>query len=126
VDNVLNPRAGTIRARAVLDNADGFLTPGMFARLRLWAGQTRALLVPDAAIVTDQARRILLVVGPDDVVQPRAVTLGPIIDGLRVVRGGVEPTDRVIINGLANPFVRPGAKVRPSPGEITVQQAAQR
>jgi RND family efflux transporter MFP subunit len=126
VDNVLNPRAGTIRARAVLDNADGFLTPGMFARLRLWAGQNRALMVPDSAIVTDQARRILLVVGADDVVQPRAVTLGPIIDGLRVVRGGVEPTDRVIINGLANPFVRPGAKVRPTPGEIATQQAAQR
>ena len=119
VDNVLNPRAGTIRARAVLDNADRLLTPGMFARLRLWAGQTRALLVPDAAIVTDQARRILLVVGSDDTVAPRAVTLGPIIDGLRVVRAGIEPADRVIINGHANPFVRPGAKVTPTAGEIT-------
>jgi RND family efflux transporter MFP subunit len=124
VDNVLNPRTGTIRARAVFDNADGFLTPGMFARLRLWAGQTRALLVPDSAIVTDQARRILLVVGPDDVVAPRLVTLGPIVDGLRVIRAGVEASERVIINGLANPFVRPGTKVRPTAGEITAQAAA--
>lgn len=125
VDNVLNPRTGTIRARAVIDNPDGFLTPGMFARLRLWAGQTYALMVPDAAIVTDQARRILLVVGPDDVVQPRVVTLGPIVDGLRVIRAGIEASDRVIVNGLANPFVRPGTRVHPTPGQIATRAAAQ-
>jgi RND family efflux transporter MFP subunit len=124
VDNVLNPRTGTIRARAVLDNADGALTPGMFARLRLWAGQTAALLIPDSAVASDQARKIVLTVGPDDVVAPRIVTLGPIVDGLRVVRDGIAAQDRVIIGGQANPFVRPGAKVRPSPGEITATPAA--
>jgi RND family efflux transporter MFP subunit len=124
VDNVLNPRSGTIRARAVFDNADAFLTPGMFARIRLWAGQTSAMLLPDAAIVSDQARRIVLTVNGENTVVPRIITLGPLIDGLRVVRGGLEPGDRVIINGLANPFVRPGARVTPQPGEVTVQQAA--
>jgi multidrug efflux pump subunit AcrA (membrane-fusion protein) len=119
VDNVLNPRTGTIRARAVIANEDTFLTPGMFARLRLFAGDIQALLVPDSAIVTDQAMRILLVVGEGDVIAPRPVTLGRIVDGLRVVRGGIQPTDRVVINGTANPFVRPGTKVAPTQGEIT-------
>lgn len=119
VDNVLNPRTGTIRARAVIANEDTFLTPGMFARLRLFAGDIQALLVPDSAIVTDQAMRILLVVGEGDVIAPRPVTLGRIVDGLRVVRGGIQPTDRVVINGTANPFVRPGTRVAPTQGEIT-------
>jgi RND family efflux transporter MFP subunit len=118
VDNQLNPRAGTIRGRAVFDNKDFFLVPGVFARMRLWAGDREALLVPDSAIAADQARRILLVVGADDTVQPRVVTLGPIVYGLRVIRSGLQETDRVIINGQANPMVRPGAKVTPRPGTI--------
>jgi RND family efflux transporter MFP subunit len=124
VDNVLNPRTGTIRARGIVANPDAFLTPGMFARLRLFAGEAPALLVPDAAIVADQARRIVLAVNAENVVEPRIVTLGPLIDGLRVIRSGIEPTDRIIINGLANPFVRPGARVMPQPGTISAQQAA--
>lgn len=120
VDNVLNPRAGTIRGRAVLQNPDAFLTPGMFGRMRLWAGDNEALLVPDSAVGSDQARKVLLVVGSDDVVVPRVVTLGPIADGLRVIRTGLEKADRVIINGQANPFVRPGARVRPTAGTIQI------
>lgn len=122
VDNVLNPRAGTIRGRAVLQNPDAFLTPGMFGRMRLWAGDNEVLLVPDSAVGSDQARKVLLVVGSDDVVAPRVVTLGPIADGLRVIRTGLEKADRVIINGQANPFVRPGARVRPTAGTIQVAQ----
>jgi RND family efflux transporter MFP subunit len=124
VDNVVNPRAGTIRARAVFANPDAFLTPGLFGRLRLFAGEGEALLVPDSAIASDQARKVVLVVGADDVVAPRVVTLGPIVDGLRVVRSGLRVDERVIINGQANPFVRPGARVTPQPGEIKPDEPA--
>lgn len=123
VDNVLNPRAGTIRGRAVLQNPDGFLTPGMFGRLRLWAGDTNALLVPDSAVGSDQARKIVLIVGADNTVAAKVVTLGPIVDGLRVIRDGIAADDKVIINGQANPFVRPGAKVQPTSGTIQVSAA---
>src|SRR5262249_55635327 len=73
VDNALNARSGTIRSRALFHNADGVLTPGLFGRLRLWVGDAEVLMVPDAAIVADQARRIVLVVGQDSVVAPRVV-----------------------------------------------------
>jgi len=119
VDNVVNPRAGTMRGRAVFENADAFLTPGLFGRLRLFAGRGEVLLVPDAAIASDQARKIVLVVGANDTVEPRVVTPGPIVDGLRVIRAGIRVDDRVIINGQANPFVRPGMRVTPQRGEIT-------
>lgn len=125
VDNVVNPRSGTMRGRAVFDNRDSFLTPGLFGRLRLFAGEGEALLVPDSAIAADQARKVLLVVGANDTVEPRIVTPGPIIDGLRVIRSGLRVDDRVIINGQANPFVRPGMRVTPQPGEITAAPAQQ-
>lgn len=118
VDNQLNARSGTIRGRALFDNADQFLTPGTFGRMRLWGGEIDALLIPDSAIVADQASKIALAVGPDNKIVPRVLTLGPIVDGLRVVRAGLTAGDRIIINGLANPFVRPGATVNPQPGEI--------
>jgi RND family efflux transporter MFP subunit len=123
VDNQLNPRSGTIRGRAILANSDGFLTPGTFGRLRLFAGEHEALLIPDAAIVADQTNKIVMEVGPDNQVVPKPVTLGPIVDGLRVVRGGIGKDDRIIIGGLANPFVRPGVKVDPKPGEIKTAAA---
>ncbi|MBX9907754.1 MAG: efflux RND transporter periplasmic adaptor subunit [Beijerinckiaceae bacterium] len=123
VDNALNARSGTIRGRAVFDNKDEFLTPGTFGRLRLFAGETDALLVPDTVIVSDQANKIVLTVGPDNKVVPKPVTLGAISEGLRVVTGGLTPQDRVIIGGLANPMVRPGATVTPQPGEIKVAAA---
>lgn len=118
VDNQISTRSGTIRGRAVFDNADGFLTPGTFGRMRLYGGEIDALLVPDSAIVADQARKIVLTVGPDNKVIPKPVTLGAISEGLRVITAGLAPTDRVIVTGLANPFVRPGTAVTPQPAEI--------
>jgi RND family efflux transporter MFP subunit len=118
VDNQLNPRSGTLRGRAVVDNKDEFLTPGVFGRLQLYGGDFDALLVPDSAVLSDQARKVVLTLGPDNVVRPVPVTLGAIVDGLRVVREGLQPADRIIIDGLANPAVRPGVKVAPQAGEI--------
>jgi multidrug efflux system membrane fusion protein len=118
VDNEINPHTGTIRGRAVFDNKDGFLTPGTFGRLRLYGGAIDALLIPDAAIVSDQANKVVLVVGADNKVLARPVTLGGMARGLRVVASGISPADRIVITGLANPFVRPGVTVAPRQGEI--------
>jgi multidrug efflux system membrane fusion protein len=118
VDNALNARSGTIRGRAVFENKDQFLTPGTFGRLRLFAGEADALLVPDTVIVSDQASKIVLTIGPENKVVPKPVVLGQISGGLRVIREGLSPTDQVIIGGLANPMVRPGGTVTPQPGEI--------
>jgi RND family efflux transporter MFP subunit len=121
VDNRINARSGTIRGRAVFDNADQLLAPGTFGRMRLWGGDADVLLVPDAAIVSDQARKVVLVVGPENKVVPKVVTPGPIAHGLRVIREGLTAQDRVIITGIANPMVRPGAVVNPQPAEIKAQ-----
>ena len=116
-DNRLDPGAGTIRGRAIIANPSNFLTPGMFGNMRLGAGATRsALLVPDSAIGTDQARKVVQVVGSDNVVTTRAVTLGPVIDGLRIIRGGLKPSDRVVIDGLQN--ATPGSPVTAQTGNI--------
>ncbi|NOT69982.1 MAG: efflux RND transporter periplasmic adaptor subunit [Hyphomicrobium sp.] len=123
VDNALNERSGTLRARAVFDNKNGLLTPGVFARLQLFGGETDAFLVPDEAIVSDQARKIVFTVGDDSVVKATPVTLGAISDGLRVIKDGLKPEDRVVIQGLANPMVRPGAKVTPTAGSIAAASA---
>ncbi len=121
VDNSLSLRSGTIRTRAVVDNRDGLLTPGVFARVQLYGGQYDALLIPDSAVVSDQARKIVFVVGNDNVVQAKPVQLGPLVDGLRAVRGGLKPDDKVVLDGLANPMVRPGAKIQPQKGEIVAK-----
>jgi len=121
VDNAMTARSGTIRVRALVDNKDQLLTPGIFGRLQLFGGEYDALLIPDSAIISDQARKIVFVVGPGDVVQAKPVTLGTIVDGLRVIRSGLEPTDKVVLDGLANPMVRPGAKVVPQKAEITAK-----
>jgi RND family efflux transporter MFP subunit len=118
VDNALNPRTGTIRARAVFDNKDGLLAPGYFGRLRLFGGERSALLVPDSAISSDQSRRILFAVAEDGTVAVKVVELGPMVDGLRVIRSGLAPTDRIIIDGLQR--ARPGQKVKPEDGKIEV------
>jgi membrane fusion protein, multidrug efflux system len=120
VDNALNERSGTLRGRAVFDNKDGLLTPGVFARLALFGGDADAFLVPDSAIVSDQAKKIVFTVGEDNVVKASPVTLGPIAEGLRVIKSGLKADDRVVIEGLANPAVRPGAKVTATPGAIAV------
>ena len=121
VDNILSPRSGTIRTRAIVENKDHLLTPGVFGRIQLYGGEYDARLIPDSAVVSDQARKIVFVVGKDDVVQGKQVTLGPLVDGLRVVRDGLTTDDRVVLDGLANPMVRPGAKIVPQKGQITAQ-----
>lgn len=118
VDNQLNPRSGTMRARAKVDNKGQLFTPGLFARLQLFGGEFDALLLPDAAIVSDQARKIVFTVGADNVVVAAPVELGQLSDGLRVIRNGLKPDSRVVIDGLASPFVRPGAKVNPQAGQV--------
>lgn len=118
LDNQLNVHSGTIRARALLENKDLFLTPGGFGRVRLNGGDMAALLVPDAAIASDQTNKIVFVVTPDNKVAAKPVTLGPLHKGLRVVLTGLSPDDRVITAGLANPMVRPGALVAPTSGAI--------
>lgn len=112
VDNVIDRSSGTIRGRAEFANADGKLTPGMFGRIRISASPpAEALLVPDAAIGTEQVRKYVLAVDQNDVANPKYVTLGPVVDGLRVITAGLSPDDVVIVNGLMR--VRPGVKVAP-------------
>lgn len=121
VDNAMTARSGTIRVRALVDNKDQLLTPGIFGRLQLFGGEYDALMIPDSAIISDQARKIVFTVGDDGVVQAKPVTLGTLVDGLRVIRSGLAPTDKVVLDGLANPMVRPGAKVVPQKGEIVAK-----
>jgi len=117
-DNGLDPKSGTIRGRAVLHNPGLFLTPGMFGNMRLSSGDTAtALLIPDTAVQTDQARKIVAVVGPDDKVAVKPVELGALVDGLRIVRSGLMPTDRVVISGIQSAM--PGSPVRTQKGRIT-------
>ena len=118
VDNQLNARSGTIRGRAIFDNKDELLYPGLFARMQLFGGEIDAMLVPDSAVISDQARKIVFLVGPDNVVKAAPVTLGALVDGLRIVTKGLSKDDQIVIDGLANPAVRPGAKVVPQVGII--------
>lgn len=112
VDNVIDRSSGTIRGRAEFSNPDGKLTPGMFGRIRISASPpAEALLVPDTAIGTEQVRKFVFAVGNDNVANPKYVTLGPVVDGLRVITAGLSPDDTVIVNGLMR--VRPGTKVTP-------------
>jgi RND family efflux transporter MFP subunit len=123
-DNGLDPKSGTIRARAVVANPDNFLAPGMFGNMRMATGGTEnALLVPDTAVQADQTRKLLLVVGKDGAVVAKEVELGPLVDGLRVIRGGLAPTDRVIIEGTQ--MAIPGGKVKTRPGRIAPPKAPQ-
>ncbi|HEX7006565.1 MAG TPA: efflux RND transporter periplasmic adaptor subunit [Alphaproteobacteria bacterium] len=118
VDNQVDRGAGTIRVRAVFPNPHLLITPGQFGRLRLPGSLPyRAVLVPDSAIVTDQSRKIVMTVGDDGTVKPRVIRPGPMELGLRIVREGLSPDDRIIIDGLVR--ARPGAKVTPQPGTIT-------
>ncbi len=110
VDNAIDPRSGTIRAKAELPNPDGFLTPGMFGRARLLgSGTYKAMLVPDESIVTDQTRRLVYVVGDDGTVMVRPVQTGPVVIGLRVISAGLAATEKVVLDGLAR--LQPGAHV---------------
>lgn len=123
-DNALDNGSGTIRGRAVVSNPDYFLTPGMFGNMRLASGgPQRALLVPDAAVVTDQARKVVYVVtGKDGTVAARPVEAGPLVNGLRVIRTGLQPKDRVVISGVQ--FAAASPKVQTMAGKIEASASA--
>jgi RND family efflux transporter MFP subunit len=137
VDNAVDPGAGTIKAHAEVENPDHFLTPGMFGRARLLgSGTYRAMLVPDEAVVTDQARKTVFTLSRDGTVKQVPVETGPEVMGLRAIRAGIAPTDVVVLDGLG--MLQPGAKVDaqktvikprskdagPSPVSVTVPQSA--
>ena len=123
VDNAFDTSSGVISAYAMVANPAGFLTPGMFGHMRLQGSHSyTGLLVPDQAIVSDQSRQVVYVLGPRNVVVQRGVDVGPIVDGLRVIRGGVNPTDRIIIDGVQH--ARPGKPVTPKVGQITPTPSA--
>jgi RND family efflux transporter MFP subunit len=110
VDNVLERSSGTLHARATVSNPELLLTPGEFGRVRLSLGAPAStLLIPDSAVLPDQSRHLVLTVSPDGTVAPRQVEIGDIRGGLRVIRSGLTPNDRVIIDGL--PYATPGSKV---------------
>lgn len=123
-DNSIAADSGTMRARAVVANPDYFLAPGMFGNMRMSTGmRSNALLVPDAAVLTDQARKIVLVVGRDGKVEARPVELGARIGTLRTIRAGLKPSDKVIIEGIQ--MAQAGAQVNLRTGRITeTRQAA--
>lgn len=126
VDNVIDRSSGTIRGRASFSNPNSLFTPGMFARIRVPGSPVyNALLVPDSAIGSEQIRKFVMVVGADNAVTNRYVTLGQLSDGLRVVKEGLTADDRVIVNGLMR--ARSGQKVTPQeqqPAQAAAPQGA--
>ena len=130
VDNRLNPSTGTIQVRMVLPNpkperGQRVLQPGYFARVRVpGQGSYDALMVDDKAVGADQAQKIVMVVDDKNIVMPRPVVVGPVINGLRVIREGISENDRVVVNGMAK--VRPGMPVNPmTPEEVAKATQAQ-
>jgi RND family efflux transporter MFP subunit len=118
LDNALDRSSGTIRLRAVVANPEGFISPGMFGQLRLYATEPfDAVLVPDQAIVTDQLRQVVYVVDGEGVVGQKVVQPGRLIEGLRVIREGLSPQDRIVISGVQR--ARPGRRVAVKEGEVT-------
>jgi RND family efflux transporter MFP subunit len=117
VDNAIDGSSGVIRGRAEIPNPNGLFTPGMFGRVQIAvAPPVAALLVPDTAIGTEQVRKFVMVVDQSNVARQKYVTLGSLVDGLRVISDGLGPEDRVVINGLMR--VRPGVAVTPQQGAI--------
>ena len=112
VDNQVDAKSGTVRVRAVFDNADGTLIPGQFAHLRMGTVKAEpALMINERAVGTDQSKKFVMVVGADDKANYREVTLGANVDGLRIVTSGLKPNERVVVNGLQR--VRPGSLIAP-------------
>ena len=121
IDNQVDAKSGTIRLRAAFDNKDGALIPGQFARVRMGQARTsRAVLVTERAVGTDQEKKYVLVVGEGNKAEYREVTLGASANGLRVVLSGLKPGERIVVNGLQR--VRPGAVVQPQP--VTMEAKA--
>jgi len=120
VDNQVDPKSGTIRARAVFDNQDGQLMPGQFARIRMGqATQGTALLINERAVGTDQNKKFVLVVGADNKVIYREVALGASVNGLRIVKQGLAANERIVVNGLQR--IRPGSLVAPQLVEMNAK-----
>ena len=118
LDNALDEGSGTIRARALVENPKGFLTPGMFGHMRRFESQAvQAMLIPDESVVNDQTRQIAYVVGDDGVVQQRTIEMGRLIDDMRVIRAGLTAGDRVIISGVQR--ARAGRKVNAQAGQMS-------
>lgn len=125
IDNEVDAATGTIRVRAALDNADGRLIPGQFVRIRIGDPEpAEKLVISDRAIGSDQDKKFVLVVGKDNTVEYRQVTLGPSADGLRIVENGLTPGETIVVNGLQR--VRPGVVVAPQPVEETTASIAKR
>ena len=120
VDNQVDAKSGTVRARAVFDNKDGQLMPGQFARIRMGqATKASALLINERAVGTDQNKKFVMVVGADNKAQYREVTLGASVNGLRVIKSGLAANERIVVNGLQR--IRPGALVAPQVVEMTAK-----
>ena len=120
LDNQVDAKSGTVRARAVFDNRDGQLMPGQFARIRMGqATAAKALLVSERAVGTDQNKKFVMVVGADNKAVYREVTLGAAVEGLRVVKTGLQPDERIVVNGLQR--IRPGALVAPQTVEMSAK-----
>ena len=120
VDNQVDAKSGTVRARAVFDNKDGQLMPGQFARIRMGqATKTPALLINERAVGTDQSKKFVMVVGADNKAVYREVTLGASVNGLRVIKTGLVANERIVVNGLQR--IRPGALVAPQVVEMTAK-----
>jgi multidrug efflux system membrane fusion protein len=123
VDNQVDTRSGTVRVRAVFDNRNGALMPGQFVKLRMGQPKTApAVLISERAVGTDQSKRFVLVVGPDDRAAYREVTLGATVNGQRIVTSGLQPGERIVVNGLQR--VRPGALVAPQPADSAAARSA--
>jgi membrane fusion protein, multidrug efflux system len=125
VDNVLNTSSGTIRVRAMFENTDGVLLPGLYARVEVGGGAPHpAVLIDDRAVGTDQAKKFVLVVDAQNHARYREVTLGDMFDGMRVITAGLQPGEKIVVSGLQR--VRPGSEVKAHPvpmsGENTAAQ----
>jgi multidrug efflux system membrane fusion protein len=125
VDNQVNAKSGTLRVRAIFDNKDGTLIPGQFVKVRMGrAHAERAVLVSERAVGTDQSKKFVMVVGADNKAAYREVALGASVEGLRVVTAGLQPGERIVVNGLQR--VRPGALVSPQPVKMAAARGAER
>jgi multidrug efflux system membrane fusion protein len=121
VDNQVNAKSGTVRIRAVFDNKDGSLMPGQFAKVRMGGSKPGpALLINERAVGTDQSKKFVMVVGPDNKVSYREVSLGRSVNGLRIVSSGLSPGERIVVSGLQR--IRPGAHVEPQPATMEAKQ----
>jgi RND family efflux transporter MFP subunit len=124
-DNRLDPDTGSILLRAVFQNDDGRIVPGLFARIRIPLSEKHsALLVDDRAVGTDQANKFVLALTKTNTVAYQPVTLGPLVDGKRVIRTGLEAGEQIVVNGLQR--VRPGMAVSPEGETATAQKSSQK